>query len=326
MTKRPWLHLPVAACLILAGCGYVGEPLPPSLQIPVAISDLSAIERGEKIIVSFTVPEQTTDGARLGRIKEVDLRLGTEPGDWIENSRKTETGVEHPGEVRVEIPVKQWVGRDIVLGARVLSRKGRYSEWSNLVRLRVVEPLETPAVKAEGSAEGVRVSWTAPRGRPGMMWRVFRRGPGRQEAELLASTPESEYLDTSVQRGAAYAYMAQAIMKSGDTVAESEMSEPAEISYIDTFPPKVPTGLAAIAGLNSIQLTWNPNSEADLGGYYLYRCEEDGECRRAGGLLEVPSYTDRATESGKRYRYAVSAVDQGGNESARCEAVEVVAQ
>ncbi|MGE5569295.1 MAG: fibronectin type III domain-containing protein [Rhodospirillales bacterium] len=326
MTKRPWLYLPAAACLILAGCGYVGDPLPPSLQIPVAISDLSAIERGEMIVVSFTVPERTTDGAGLGRIKEVDLRLGTEPGDWIENSRKIETGVERPGEVRLEIPAKEWAGRDIVLGARVLSRKGRYSEWSNLVRLRVVEPLETPVVKAEGSAEGVRLSWTASRGRAGVTWRVFRRGPGRQEAELLASTSEPEYLDASVQRGSAYAYMAQAIMKSGDALAESEMSEPAEISYIDTFPPGVPSGLAAIAGLNSIQLTWNPNTEADLRGYYLYRGEEGGEFARAGGLLEAPSYTDRATEAGKRYRYAVSAVDQGGNESARCEAIEVVAQ
>ena len=34
----------------------------------------------------------------------------------------------------------------------------------------------------------------------------------------------------------------------------------------------------------------------------------------------------RAVEAGKRYRYAVSAVDQSGNESARSAPVEVMAQ
>ena len=36
-----------------------------------------------------------------------------------------------------------------------------------------------------------------------------------------------------------------------------------------------------------------------------------------GDLVETPAYSDHAVESGKRYRYAVSAVDQLGNESAR---------
>ncbi len=326
MTKRASLHLPAAACLALAGCGYMGEPLPPSLNIPTAISDLSAVERGDMIVVDFTVPQLTTDGVGLGRLEDVELRLGTESAKWLENSRKFETGAERPGAVHLEIPAKEWAGREIILGARVQSRRGRYSEWSNLVRLPVVQPLDAPTLKAEGSAGGVRVAWAAPQGRSGMMWRVFRRGPGQQEAQLLGSTSVPEYMDSAAQRGTAYQYTVQAIVKSGDAVAESELSKPVEIAYIDRFPPAAPTGLAAIAGLNSIQLTWNPNSEADLGGYYVYRSEGGQPFSRAGELLASPSYTDRAVEAGKRYRYAVSAVDQGGNESARAEAIELIAQ
>ncbi len=283
MTTRVWLHLPAAACLALAGCGYVGDPQPPSLNIPTAISDLSAVERGDMIVVDFTVPHLTTDGVGLGRLEDVELRLGTESGNWLENSRKFETEAERPGTVHLEIPAKEWAGRDVILGARVQSRKGRYSEWSNLVRLPVVQPLETPTLKAEGFAGGVRVGWAEPQGRSGMMWRVFRRGPGQQEAELLGSTSVPEYIDSAAQRGTAYQYSVQAIMKTGDAVAESEISKPAEIAYIDRFPPAVPSGLTAIAGLNSIQLTWNPNSEADLGGYYVYRSEGGAAvcaCRR----------------------------------------------
>jgi fibronectin type 3 domain-containing protein len=42
-------------------------------------------------------------------------------------------------------------------------------------------------------------------------------------------------------------------------------------------------------------------------------------------LLEAPAASDRGIETGRRYRYAVTAVDQKGNESARSAAVEVVA-
>lgn len=325
MHRRAWLLLPVAACLALSGCGYIGEPLPPSLNIPVAITDLHAIERGDKIVVDFTVPQLTTDGVGLRTIA-VDMRVGPVSGNWTEDARKIDTGAETPGAVHVEIPATEWAGREIVLGARVQSRKGRFSEWSNLARLPVVQPLETPSLKAEGSAAGVRVTWAVPEGRSGMLWRVFRRGPGQQEAELLGSTPQPEYVDAAAQRGTAYQYTVQAIVKTGNAVAESEVSQPADISYVDRFPPAVPSGLAAIAGLNSVQLTWNPDTEPDLSGYYVYRSEGGQPFVRVGELQNAPSYTDRAVEAGKRYRYAISAVDQGGNESARSDAIEVVAQ
>ncbi len=325
MHTRAWPYLPALVFAALAGCGYVGEPLPPSLNIPSAITDLSAVERGGRIVVEFTVPEQTTDGVGLKRIA-VDLRIGPDSGNWVETARQVETAVERPGAVRVEIPVKEWVGREIILGARVQSRKGRYSEWSNLVRLPVVEPLEAPLLKAEGAAGGVRIAWEAPPGRSGILWRVFRRGPGQKEAEPVGSTSVPEYTDAAAQRGAAYQYTVQAIVKSGGVVAESEMSRPAGITYVDRFPPAVPSGLTAIAGLNSIQLTWNPGAEPDLGGYHVYRSENSEPFSRIGELLGTPSYTDRAVEAGRRYRYTVSAVDQEGNESARAESVEVVAQ
>jgi len=118
----------------------------------------------------------------------------------------------------------------------------------------------------------------------------------------------------------------QAAMKAGDAEAESGVSKPAAIPYEDRFPPAVPAGLTAIAGIESIQLVWNPDAEPDLKGYYLYRSAGDQPFARLGELLESPSYTDRAVEAGKRYRYAVSAVDQSGNESARSAPVEVIAQ
>jgi len=48
------------AVIILAGaagftgCGYIGEPLPPALNIPSRVTDLRAVEFGDKILAEWT--------------------------------------------------------------------------------------------------------------------------------------------------------------------------------------------------------------------------------------------------------------------------------
>ena len=95
------------------------------------------------------------------------------------------------------------------------------------------------------------------------------------------------------------------------------------ITPVDVFPPAVPTGLAAIPGVAGIELSWNPDTEPDLRGYVLYRSVNGGPLEKTGGLLPTPAYSDHAVETGKRYRYQVSAVDQLGNESARSPVLEI---
>jgi fibronectin type 3 domain-containing protein len=85
----------------------------------------------------------------------------------------------------------------------------------------------------------------------------------------------------------------------------------------------VPGGLHAAAAPNSIELAWERNTEPDLAGYRLYRAAADGAFEKIAEVSQVPSYSDHKVEHGKTYRYAVSAVDQSGNESARSAVVEV---
>jgi len=58
----------------------------------------------------------------------------------------------------------------------------------------------------------------------------------------------------------------------------------------------------------------------------VYRSTEGAEFEKIAALIDAPVYSDQRVEAGKRYRYAVSSVDQAGNESARTEPVEVTAQ
>ena len=68
---RSWISFAVVpAALLLTGCGYPGEPLPPALNRPMRVTDLSALERGAKLYVAFTMPVKTTE----------DQPIRTEPG------------------------------------------------------------------------------------------------------------------------------------------------------------------------------------------------------------------------------------------------------
>ena len=77
-------------------------------------------------------------------------------------------------------------------------------------------------------------------------------------------------------------------------------------------------GLTAITGTKSVELAWDPVSDADLASYRVYR----NGTRIADGL-QVASYSDRGVMPGAKYSYQISAVDQAGNESVRCAPIEV---
>jgi hypothetical protein len=72
----------VMAAGLLTGCGYAGEPKPPELKRPEKVKNLDAAERGDKIIVTFTLPEETTEGLRIEGPPDVELRVGVAPATW----------------------------------------------------------------------------------------------------------------------------------------------------------------------------------------------------------------------------------------------------
>jgi fibronectin type 3 domain-containing protein len=306
--------------LLLAGCGYVGDPQPPALNIPVAVTDLRALEYGENLIVEFTAPALTTEALALARLRGAELRIGPWPAgpdvaSWMETARVIPLPVEKPGAVSQTVPLdRNWIGREILILARTFGPKGRVSPNSNNVFLLVEPPLAKPAaVRAENHPEGVRLSWAGDAAK----YRVLRAS-GDAAPAALADVEGREYLDTTSAYGTRYRYLVQAL---GDK-AQSEASEPAEIAPADVFPPAVPSGLNSVVGPSGIDLTWERNTEGDFRLYRIYRAAAGGPWERLAEV-DTPSYIDRAVESGKRYRYQVSSVDQLGNESARTPALEV---
>jgi hypothetical protein len=310
------------------GCGFVGEPLPPLLNIPQPVADLAAVQRGSKIIVHFTLPQLTTEGVGIKPPLQWDLRMG-EPlagefrtEEWATRAQSPPEPHVENGRVSYEIPAAAWIGKDVVLAVRVAGANQRFSAWSKLQVLTVVQPPAPPRdLKAENVLEGVRLTWSG----AGPSFRVYRRAEGEAEFTVAANTETHEFLDRATEYGKPVHYIVQAIVKTGTGEVESDL--PGEVSKTpaDEFPPAVPGGLTAVPTANSIELTWDRDTEPDLAGYRVYRAAPGGEFEKIGETAEAPSYSDRQIESGKKYRYAVSAFDKTGNESKRSIELEMAA-
>ena len=317
--------LPAAAALLLAGCGFVGDPLPPLANVPPRVSDLAAIQRGGRIIVHFSVPARTTEGHPVPPPVRLDLRAGTadrfEENEWAAAARQIPPGALENGIARYEIPAADWAGKEVIFGVRVEAGNGKQSGWSNLVVVPVVAPPEKPnPVAPVVTEQGVHLTW---QGR-GSEFRVLRKIDDGDFA-TVATVKTPEWTDTGIEFGKRYRYLIQSIVDLGNSKqAESDLSAEASVVPRDIFPPAAPKGVQASNAPNSIELSWERNTEEDLNGYRVYRAEGNGALEKIADVSVVPSYSDRKVEHGKTYRYAITAVDQAGNESPRSATVEVV--
>src|SRR5450631_4646715 len=156
--------LPAVAALCLAGCGYIGDPLPPLANIPPPVADLAALQRGGRIIVQFTVPTLTTEGHPIPPPVKLDLRAGPadpfEENQWAAAARQIPPGAIANGLARYEIPLGDWTGKEVIFEVRVAAGNGKHSKWSNFVVVPVVAAPEKPgALAAVATAQGVHLTW-----------------------------------------------------------------------------------------------------------------------------------------------------------------------
>ncbi len=312
------------AAIFLAGCGYIGDPLPPLANVPGRVKDLAAVQRGSRIIVQFSVPDTTTEGHPIPAPVKLDLRAGAadqfDENQWAASARQIPPGAITDHIAHFEIPCGEWTGKEIIFGVRMVGGNGKQSGWSNFVVVPVLTaPVRPTAVTAVATAGGVRVTWQGAGGE----FRVFRKEDAAEYA-LAATVQRPEWLDAATEFGKPYTYMVQSLVKQGEKIAESDLSESIALTPVDTFPPAAPIGVRASTAPNSIELNWERSPEPDLNGYRVYRATGGGALEKLADVSVVPAYSDRAVEAGKTYRYAITALDRTGNESARSAVLEVV--
>src|SRR5690242_13673364 len=71
------LFLVLSAIFFCAACGAPGEPTPPSPPIPTAVTDLSARQSGDGVLLTLTLPTRTVTNERLEEPPAIEIFRGT---------------------------------------------------------------------------------------------------------------------------------------------------------------------------------------------------------------------------------------------------------
>jgi hypothetical protein len=343
--------------LTLSGCGTPGAPQPPSLKLPEQVNDLAALRAGNSVNLHWTMPRKSTDHLPLKGQIPVTICWREGAGN-CQPLAQTEQSPEAKAEFQTALPTGLQAGkpRPVSLFVELKSPRGRSAGLSNpAVILAGAAPEAVVGLTAEVRADGVALHWA---GSETTLIRLHRtlltpvpspqpQTAGRKDAlkpepeavlrDLIVDAPTTGQtagaLDSSARFGNTYQYSAQRLVRvtvdGATTELAGEDSAPIRVSVIDTFPPAVPRGLAAVyvPEGKTIDLSWEPDSEPDLAGYIVYRADASGEWKRISGPqpLVGAAYRDPSIEPGHSYRYAVSAIDQLGHESNRsADAAETV--
>ena len=352
--------LAAAVVVMIAGCGTPGAPLPPSLNLPDRVTDLSASRVGNQVSLTWTMPKRNTD--KLPLKNNVDVRICRREGanGTLNDAGEVQLAPAEDGTFSDTLPNALFTGapRTINYFVELKNRNGRSAGLSNAATVLAGQaPPPVTGLAAEVRKGGIVLRWNP--GDPGAAIRLQRKllrpPPAKPRSGPLPAAPEpteqnflveaspgsapAQALDKSAVFGNTYEYRAQRLVREtvdGNTIElYGELSAPIRVEALDVFPPAVPVGLAAVATAAdlasgtqaAIDLSWQPNAEPDLAGYEVYRREDQTPWQRISGDQPVvgPAFHDVHVLAGHTYRYGVSAVDKGGHESGRsAEASETV--
>jgi hypothetical protein len=331
--------------------------MPPSLNLADRVTDLSAVRTGNQVQLTWTMPKKNTDKLLLkgNVLVHVCRQQGNAACDQAGADRELAPGSAATFADTLPAALTSGAPRTVSYFVELRNRNSRSAGLSNAAVVLAGEaPAPVAGLAAEVRKAGVVLRWDADQ--EGTAIRLHRKlltpAAKKPQEGLLTPTPEpleqsllveagahsGHALDKEIRFGQTYEYRAQRVARltvDGKTLElAGELSAPVRVEALDVFPPAVPTGLAAVATAAengaeaaapaTIDLSWQPVTDADLAGYVVYRREGDtGWVRISPGQPVVgPAFHDAHVLAGHSYRYAVSAVDQGGHESARSAETE----
>jgi len=351
MRSLAQILFPAAMVCLTLGCATIGPPRPPSLDLPKPPSDLRAARKGDRVVLSWTIPTATTDRETIRKLGSTQIcrgpgemkACGSAIGEVNAPAPSAETSKQKPQGSFIDTLPSEFLtdspAATISYAIEVLNRDGRSSGLSNQVRVQLIRTMQPPRqLDARVAKEGVVLSWN---GEPipsasasvQCVYRIYRHTEGSNEAMLAGETQaglgERTFTDNTIEWQKTYYYHVEPVSliqrpDNSQLSVEGTDSPEAKIFADDVFPPAVPSELQAVfsgPGQKAfIDLVWAPVTDVDLAGYNVYRREE-GEpwVKLNDGLVLTPAYRDVSVAPQKHYFYSATAVDIRGNESAHSE-------
>jgi hypothetical protein len=342
------LLLSICALFLAAatGCGTPGAPLPPSLGLPSPVEDLTASRKGSRVVLTWSPSQRTTDKQN---IKHPGVTRICRVAGQLSITQCTTVVAEIPP-AKVPAPTDQQprpklIYEDVLpetvfsanafatYAVEMLNSSGRSAGLSNQVRVPLA-PTMPPVtnLQANVTADGVSLTWTASTQASTSTdvryhYHLLRRTAGKGQFTVIEDVPaggrEMRVADKNFEWEQSYEYKVSPltdVLDNGQQVAEveGEDSPIVKVFVHDTFPPAQVNGVQAVfsgAGQKPfIDLSWAPNTESDVAGYDIFRHEEGAQLVKINTEpVKAPAYRDENVETGKKYFYAVRAVDIRNN-------------
>jgi hypothetical protein len=271
----------VLAWALMAGCAAPGDPSPRHPVIPVAITDLAARQSGSGVVLTFSLPRQSTDHQSLAEPPGIEIyRAALSPGATPDRKTQWRLVYTIPSE-RVDSYVSgdriefrdplmpddfgRTTGSPLAYMVRTRAVKSRASDDSNIFTARIFPAPEAARdLRVSVTEFAIALSWgeslatgAAPKAAG---YRVYRAEiePGEKPApqdlsQVKLKSPATmqgffsspEFNDTRFEFGHTYLYKVRAIAQFGTDAIESADSTPVVVTPRDTFPPAAPVGLEA---------------------------------------------------------------------------------
>lgn len=214
-----------------------------------------------------------------------------------------------------------------IAGLTPFGSKGAYSD--TIVGKGAKELKEPPFITKAVSNEhgGADIEWEFPSlHEPYIREFMIEYSPDDKNnyAELITGIAKTERQTQIPNIRSSNYYVVTAITQAGKKLR----SFASLVQLIDTIPPAVPIGLVAVADSTGIiRLSWQPNTDADLYGYRIYRAQTATEeliplNDVAVREIQFADSVELRTLNGSVY-YAVTALDERYNQSALSSVIEV---
>lgn len=270
--------------LFATGCGAPGEPQPPSPPVPQGVSDLTAKQAGDGVLLAFTMPGKSTLGERLQQVPTFEVLRGALRPDGTADPKSFRVVDTVPGalvarysqrgQVQFIDPVSPTdpqlrAGQLFVYRVHTLFSAKHPSPESRDVTLQLYPVAERlSALDSAVTEQGIELKWPAPTrtstGEPLSSvheYHVYRgeldpatagaaagdplQAKWKSPLLQLGATSTTDYRDSGFDDGKMYAYLVRSVISSPVGPLESSDSPLAIVTPKDTFPPAAPQNVVA---------------------------------------------------------------------------------
>jgi hypothetical protein len=267
--------------VIVVGCAAPGEPYERKPPTPVAITDLSAVQSGSDVLLTFTLPQEAVDNRPLAELPTIEIyrdffaapaageptpKAAARPTLLVTIPAAMEDHYTVQGHIHFTDSLRpqdfaQHRDSLAVYTVRTQISEKKPSANSNVASVRVFAPLDAITdLRTEVTHAAIVLTWTPPGtspagSAPGLgVYHIYRgtadsatsTGPPAALKPLLVKIADAQgppFQDTQFEFNASYVYSVRSVAQYPDAALESADSNLAAVTPRDTFPPAAPQEL-----------------------------------------------------------------------------------